>query len=116
MKLAAAAPLVTFALASPLVKRADFEGMGKIIVYELDTSTPAGCLTNVGLWTIDDSQCGTFTGIKTSSTTYAISSTAGTCGTDVIFSCGTGLSTAYNVRDFNFTFHFQKKSKNLSLK
>ena len=105
MKFAAALSFAGLALASPLAKRADFQGTGQIITYTASSSANVGCLTAAGQWTVDNSQCGTFTGtLLADGVSLNISSTAGICGTDYLngqggqtFNCGQGSYTKYSV-------------------
>jgi hypothetical protein len=98
------------AFASPVTKRdtgskdaegdTPFVGTGKLGMYHDATGTYMGCSTADGLWTVDESQCATFTGTTVTEGTityYQISTDVGLCGTSVDFSCGVDESTSFYV-------------------
>lgn len=71
-----------------------------------------GCSTADGLWTVDESQCGTFTGkLAPDGISYEVSSTKGVCATSgrpidglqvATFVCGKGVTTDYFVSNSCF--------------
>lgn len=117
MKFVASALLaLPLALASPLAKRdgsqdvegpTPFIGKGIIGLYHDTDGEYMGCATSNGYWTVDVSQCATFTGTTSplgTSTLYHISTELGTCGTTnldnqvgVFFTCGEGKESDYGV-------------------
>ncbi|KAM7200368.1 hypothetical protein V8F20_005345 [Naviculisporaceae sp. PSN 640] len=79
--------------AAPTVAAAaqNFEGKGQIrATYYQDTYEDLGCLTDQGLWTTNESLCGTFTGVTVGDyRQYTLTTAAGACYVDHIsLKCG----------------------------
>ena len=79
----------------------DFSGYGQLrALYINDDHEDLGCLTAVGKWTTDESQCGIFVAEQLSASSQALSNFnlsapgIGGCGIDVAtFKCGDGVKT-----------------------
>ncbi|KAI9712841.1 MAG: hypothetical protein M1820_001463 [Bogoriella megaspora] len=111
------ATVLSTGLASPLIKdggssgvegSTPFQGTGSIRMYHDADGAYMGCSTSTGLWTVDESQCATFTGSYDGSY-YHVKSEAGTCGTTnlpnqygVFWNCGKGFSTSYSTIDIGY--------------
>ncbi|KAH8194112.1 hypothetical protein TruAng_011725 [Truncatella angustata] len=94
------------------VSALNFNGTGEVRTLSSanDVGSDLGCLTDAGMWTKNDTLCGTFTGYRDAdSTSFTISSTEGPCTLDgLYFECGedidsltfwawSGLITGYDV-------------------
>lgn len=93
--------------ATPTLRNAatPFLGTGRLTALHDTDREYMGCITDAGLWTIDESQCGTFKGVSTDD--YGgvhLSSALGICGVcngcGLVFSCGKGGETDFYVRVF----------------
>jgi hypothetical protein len=92
--------------ASPTLRDAatPFLGTGRLTALHDTDREYMGCITDAGLWTIDERQCGTFKGVSTDN--YGgvhLSSALGICGVcngcGLVFSCGKeGVETDFYVR------------------
>ena len=88
------------------IPNTNFNGTGQIRTLLLRPGTDEGCITNAGLWTVDESLCGVFTSNRDSNPehypSFTLSSPAGACGitrsspsnTYIVFRCGGGVSAA----------------------
>jgi hypothetical protein len=92
--------------ASPTPQNAatPFLGAGRLTALHDTDREYMGCITDAGLWTVDERQCGTFNGVSTDD--YGgvhLSSALGICGVcngcGLVFSCGKdGVETDFYVR------------------
>jgi hypothetical protein len=78
-----------------------FFGIGRLTALNDSNQAYMGCFTDAGLWTVDERQCGTFTGVVATDVPYDgalyLNSTLGSCGLGVnsVFTCGTGYREEY---------------------
>lgn len=101
--------------ASPLMARdapSDyFSGPGAI--FPGDSSGDfESCLTEAGTLTVNDNNCGTFTGVRNGNA-VTLSTAAGNCATDsttLVFSCGAGITlTTYQVNSHDLSWHDMRR-------
>lgn len=74
------------------VNALNFDGKGQLRFFDWkDDSKDLGCVTNEGLWTFNEADCGTFTGVRNSDSDILMSSAIGNCYLDnIVWACSAG--------------------------
>lgn len=80
-----------------------FNGTGQLMAYSstIGDNSALGCMTDVGLWSINGTDCGTFEGTRDADSIYfTISSLEGPCELDdSVFTCSSDVTaTSFWVR------------------
>ncbi|QKX56860.1 uncharacterized protein TRUGW13939_03967 [Talaromyces rugulosus] len=85
--------ILLFSLLGAAASALDFQGAGQIRTWN-QTGTDLGCLTKQAQWTVDETQCDSFSGKRNATGIYLTASTGVPCGIDnVKVVCQDGLST-----------------------